>query len=410
MQKKNKANLALGVSAAGFLGTMGLASGFWGGMLHHGFLAATIGGLADWFAVTAIFHRPLGISYRTDILRRNRGRIMDALVTFASDDLLSTENIMGVIEGQNSAQLLADYFLHRGGRKRVHEVVKAVMLKSVNDMDTKRIAGELAPAIKEGLQSLAVEDILPEIMRLLAQKRHTDRLLGSLVSIGEQVIESPALKAALLEHIRILRESYEKDSAGRAFVLASMGLTDERILSLLTERIKARLAGLQAGVAESSELQAGLTAMLLNLSQDERLRDLLMDRKEQLLDKLDLAGVLSRWLEHNIQGEEPFWLPQLEAYTNSRIDEFISSRSQQEQFDKAIKKILREELNKHHVLITGIIRERLNEFSDDELVAFVEGKVQDDLQMIRINGSLVGSLVGMGLYLLMAAAERMWGL
>ena len=62
------------------------------------------------------------------------------------------------------------------------------------------------------------------------------------------------------------------------------------------------------------------------------------------------------------------------------------------------------------MLITGIIRERLNEFSDDELVAFVEGKVQDDLQMIHINGSLVGSLVGMGLYLLMAAAERMWGL
>ncbi|MBQ1614639.1 MAG: DUF445 family protein, partial [Selenomonas sp.] len=235
MQKKNKANLALGISAAGFLGTMGINAGFWGGMVHHGFLAATIGGLADWFAVTAIFHRPLGISYRTDILRRNRARIMDALVTFASEDLLSTENIMGVIERQNAAQLLADYFLHRGGRKRVHEVVQAVMLKSVNDMDTKRIAGELAPAIKEGLQSLAVEDILPEILRLLAQKRHTDRLLASLVSIGRQVIESPALKSALLEHIRILRESYEKDSAGRAFVLASMGLTDEKILALLTE-------------------------------------------------------------------------------------------------------------------------------------------------------------------------------
>ncbi|MBQ2137590.1 MAG: DUF445 family protein, partial [Selenomonas sp.] len=326
-------------------------------------------------------------------------------------DLLSTENIMGVIERQNAAQLLADYFLHRGGRKRVHEVVQAVMLKSVNDMDTKRIAGELAPAIKEGLQSLAVEDILPEILRLLAQKRHTDRLLASLVSIGRQVIESPALKAALLEHIRILRESYEKDSAGRAFVLASMGLTDEKILALLTERIEARLDSLQAaGVNAGSELQAGLTAMLLNLSQDERLRDLLKDRKEQLLDNIDLAGGLSRWLEHNIQGDNPFWLPQLEAYTDSRIDEFISSASQQEQFDQAIKKILRGELNKHHVLIKGIIKERLNEFSDDELVAFVEGKVQDDLQMIRINGSLVGALVGMGLYLLMALAERMWGL
>ena len=91
MQKKNKANLALGISAAGFVGTLAAGgSGFAAGLFHHGFLAATIGGLADWFAVTALFRKPLGISYRTDVLRRNRKRIMDAIVTFASDDLLST--------------------------------------------------------------------------------------------------------------------------------------------------------------------------------------------------------------------------------------------------------------------------------------------------------------------------------
>ncbi len=411
MQTKNKANLALGISAAGFLGTMGITATFGGGMLHHGFLAATIGGLADWFAVTAIFHRPLGISYRTDILRRNRSRIMDALVTFASEDLLSTENIMGVIEEQNTAQLLADYFLHRGGRQRVQAVVKAVLLKAVNDMDTKGIAAELAPALKEGLQSLPVEEVLPEILRALAQKRHTDKLISSLIVIGEQVIASEALQAALLEHIRILRESYEKDSAGRAFVLASMGLTDEKILSLLVERIKLRLSSWRTtGVMENSELQAGLTAMFVSLSQDERLRYLLQDRKEQLLDNVDLTGALAGWMERNLKGDNPFWLSQLAEYTNSRIDEFICSSVQQAQFDQAFKGLIREELNDKHKLIPGFIRERLNEFSDDELVAFVEGKVQDDLQMIRINGSIVGALVGMGLYLLMALAERMWGL
>ena len=48
MQKKNKANLALGISAAGFVGTLAAGgSGFAAGLFHHGFLAATIGGLAD---------------------------------------------------------------------------------------------------------------------------------------------------------------------------------------------------------------------------------------------------------------------------------------------------------------------------------------------------------------------------
>lgn len=411
MQKKNTANLALGLSAAGFLGTFALPETFVAGMVHHGFLAATIGGLADWFAVTAIFRQPLGIAYRTDILRRNRGRIMEALVTYASEDLLSTENIMTVLEKQNTAQLLSEYFIHRGGRERIHEVVNGVLLKAVNDLDSDRIAGELAPAIRQGLSSFAFEDILPEILRLLTRKEHTEQLVNSLAAISVQVIDSQALQQALLAHIRVLRESYEKDSAGRAFVLASMGLTDEKILSLLVTRIKANLKSLQQnGVTAGSDLQTGLVTMLYSLSQDERLRDLLRDRKEKLLEQVDLTSLIAHWLDTNIKGEKPFWLPHVDIYVDGLIDKFIGSADWQASFDKAVKEFLRAELTKHHELIPGLIRERLDEFSDDELVTFVEDKVQDDLQMIRINGSIVGSLVGMGLYVLIALAERMWGM
>ena len=411
MQKKNKANLALGLSAAGFLGTFALPESFVAGMVHHGFLAATIGGLADWFAVTAIFRKPLGIAYRTDILRRNRSRIMEALVVYASEDLLSTENIMSVLEKQNTAQLLAEYFIHRGGRERVHQVVKGVLLKAVNDLDSCRIAEELAPAIHQGLSSFAFEDILPEILHLLTKKEHTEQLVNSLAAISGQVIDSPALRQALLAHIRVLRESYEKDSAGRAFVLASMGLTDEKILTMLVTRVKARLVQLQQhGVMAGSDLHTGLVTMLYSLSQDERLRDLLRDKKEKLLEQVDLTSMIARWLEENIKGENPFWLPHVQAYVDGLIDKFIGSAEWQAKFDRSVKDFLRDELTKHHGLIPGIIRERLDEFSDDELVTFVEDKVQDDLQMIRINGSVVGALVGMGLYVLITLTERMWGL
>ncbi|SHK77533.1 Uncharacterized membrane-anchored protein YjiN, DUF445 family [Selenomonas ruminantium] len=408
MQKKNKANLALGISAAGFLGTMELTGSFPGGMVHHGFLAATIGGLADWFAVTAIFHRPLGISYRTDILRRNRARIMEALVTFASEDLLSTDNIMRVLEKQNTGTLLAEYFIHRGGREKVHEVVNSVLLKAVNGLDSERIARDLMPAIKQGLSSFPLEDILPEVLRLLAMNKHSDRLLGSMLLVGEQMLLSPALQNVILSHIRTLRENYEKDSAGRALILASLGLSDEKILALLMERIKAKITLWRSG-QDHEILKSGLMAMLISLSQDERLKDILIDRKEQLLEHIDFAEYLARWMEANLKGEHPFWLEQVNAYTDERIDEYIKSAVWQAKFDGMVKAFLQAELVKHHALIPGLIRERLNEFSDDELVAFVEDKVQDDLQMIRINGAIVGALAGMGLYIIIALAERMWG-
>ena len=239
MQKKNKANLALGISAAGALGTFAAGgSGFAMGLFHHGFLAATIGGLADWFAVTALFHKPLGISYRTDVLRRNRQRLMDAIVTYASEDLLSTQNIMSVIRTQDTAGLLVDYLEHRGGRAGVVEVVDAVVLKIVNDLDSKSIARELAPAVREGLGGLALENILLEVVRMLGEERHAKRILHSILSIGEQVLDSPAMQQVLLDNIKALRKEYEGESAGRAFVLSALGLDDKELLNIFNEKAR----------------------------------------------------------------------------------------------------------------------------------------------------------------------------
>ena len=68
------------------------------------------------------------------------------------------------------------------------------------------------------------------------------------------------------------------------------------------------------------------------------------------------------------------------------------------------------EVEKHHEMIARFVREYLNQKSDDELVSFVEGKVRTDLQMIRINGAVVGAAVGMALSLIVCIAERMWGI
>ena len=411
MQKKNKANLALGLSAAGFLGTLGLQGSFGAGLLHHGFLAATIGGLADWFAVTAIFRRPLGIAYRTDILRRNRPRIMDSIVRFASEDLLSTENIMKVLRQQDTAGLMVDYLEHRGGRQRLQEVACQVLLRGINDLDTARVAKELAPSIRDGLKSLALENVLMDLVRMLAEEKNSRSIIHSLLTIGQEVLSSPVFQQVLLSHISLLRKEYEGYSAGRAFVLELMDLSDEKILAILNEKLQKQLQELLQGQTQSyAALKAGFETMLLNFSRDETLHDLLKEWKDSLVGKLELEPLLERWLEANVKGEEPFWLSGFRSFVDGNVDSFVHSEKLQQEFDRKLKNFLETELAKHHNLIPGIIRERLAEFSDDELVEFVESRVQDDLQMIRINGAIVGSLVGMGLYILVTLAERMWGL
>lgn len=412
MQTKYKATLALAVSALGCFSTLPCAAaGFWWGLIHHGFLAATIGGLADWFAVTALFRKPLGISYRTEILRRNRKRIMDSIVTFSSDDLLSVENIMEVMRKQDTAALMVDYLQHRGGAALLRETVDEVLLSAVKTMDSKAVAEGLEPTIRNALQSLPLEKVLAGVVQLLAEDRHSSRMLRSLLGVGRQVLLAPAMQQVLLDNIKILRREYEKDSAGRVFVLETLDLSDERILGIINDKLMHHMDEMMAGETDSYRaLKDGLETMFRSLGQNEAVHEVFCRWKDQYLGKVDFSGWMAGWLDANVKGDHPFWLEPLDRFVEGKLLEFSQREDWQQRFDSMIKDFIEAELIKHHDLIPKLIRERLDEFSDENLTEFVESRVSDDLQMIRINGSLVGSLVGMGLYVVAWAAERVWGM
>ncbi len=409
MKKRQKANLALAVSALGFLGTAQVA-GFAGGMVHHGFLAATIGGLADWFAVTALFRKPLGISYRTDILRRNRGRITEAIVTFTSEDLLSTENIMEIVRAQDTAGLLVSYLQDRGGRKEVISVLRACMLRVAADMDSALIARELSPALREGLSALALQNLAQSMCQILGEEVHSRRILRSFFLFLKEALKSPQAQNLLQENIRAFRKAYEGDSFGRAFALSLAGIDDAELLHIFNDRMQKTLESLLEEKGESYvRAKAGLEALLSALSREEAFQETMRRWASQLVERVDIEGLVIYWLEHGVKAENPFWIPAFVAFLGKQIDAFCASEDMQKRLDTSIKDFLETEFRKHHGAIEGLIRERLAEFSDDALIHFVETRVEDDLQMIRINGAVVGSLVGMGLYLLVKIAEGVWG-
>ena len=156
MQNKTKATTTLAASALCAVSTLpeisplkfvltGATGGFVLGLLNHGFLAATIGGMADWFGVTALFHKPLGIGFHTEILRRNRARIMDAIVDFVGTDLLNTKNIMETVKDENTAQMLIEFFEQNKGRAKTKTLVHDVLEELFSGLDTQKISAGVAP-------------------------------------------------------------------------------------------------------------------------------------------------------------------------------------------------------------------------------------------------------------------------
>ena len=411
MRNKNIATTALIVSGVGSCLT--LSSTYWvGQLLHHGFVAATVGGLADWFAVTALFRKPLGfIGFRTEVLRRNRERIMEAIVTFAADDMLSPANIMTRLNNEDTAQLFIVYLEERGGRARVKDALSSALLLMANTVEPQKIAAVLTPTAKAGLDNFAGQKIFLSLLDLLADPKHSQPLLISLLNVSREVLLSPMLQQFLLTKIRHFRQSYEGNSAGRAFVLATLDLSDEKILSLLNERAEAYLtAALNGDNAALTTLTQGFTFFLQHLRQDDGVENMLSQAQNDYLHKLDINTPLVEWLKENFQGENPFWLKPLRDFIDAQIDEFAKNVEWQGAFDRLAKNFLREEITKHHDAIKNLMRDKLADFSDDKLTEFVESRVAEDLQMIRINGSVVGGIVGMGLYALVYWLERLYGI
>lgn len=457
MENKTKATATLAASALCALSTLpeisplkfimtGATGGFILGLMNHGFLAATIGGMADWFGVTALFRKPLGIGFHTEILRRNRGRIMEAIVEFVGTDLLSTKNIMETVKDENTAQLLIDYFEQNKGREKTKALVREVLGELVSGLDTQGIAKGVAPILENEIRNLDAEKLFDAVIKVVTSDKHSRRILIALFDTGHKILRSPHMQEEILKKITELREAYEGDSAGRALVLSSMDLTDEKILSILNETVEKKISDAEKVLGTTGALVDSETAnaademikmfggFVQSAASNLNTKKFLNDLMKLFLQKFDTEGFIKTWLDVNIKGEtDPkvleklqrqqaanpkvtriveierkpvIWREAVDYLVDAKIDEFIKDEALQEKFDKLIKDFIENLLEEYRGQIPKMIRERLDKFSDDELTEFVESHVADDLQMIRINGSVCGGLVGMFLFIVSQIIER----
>ena len=450
MQNKNKATAVLAACASAAAVTLpgispfsGIAAGsqfgnFWLNFFNHGFLAATIGGLADWFAVTALFRKPLGISFRTEILKRNRQRIMEEIVGFVGTDLLNTKNIMETVRDENTAKMLIDFFEMNKGREKTKIIAVEILKEVLSKTDTAAFAKKVTPILEDEIKNLDIEKLIDSAVKVITSEKHSRRILVTLFETAGKILSSPHIQESIAEKITELRESYEGDSAGRALVLSSMNLTDEKILNILNENAERKISetvdilnfkgmpdAKKSDAAE--ELLTAFEKFIRTAAADLNGKKILKGLKNIFTGEFDSESYIKNWLNVNIKGETdakvlekinrlsenpyqsrivkieknlPIWQTAVEKLIDEKIDNFIQSPVQQEKFDKLIKNFIESLLETYHGQIPGMIRERLDKLSDEELTEFVEGKVSDDLQMIRINGSVCGGVVGMLLYVI----------
>lgn len=380
-----KANWALGITAVGLAAAYPFQTQFWGGLLTSGCSAGLVGGLADWFAVTALFRKPLGIHpgriFRTEIIPRNRERIFYELAHMVQDELLSQEAlnqkiarfnfanvVINILEGQRIAQL----------RPALGALVKP-LLESVSVP-----VGELFKTKND------VSSILRQAYRLLKENGSVQEILEILSGELSQWVQSPEMHGMIRRWLEEAIADYVQENPSRKIV--QMFLPDS---SELAKTIQIKAVNYLSGGQAVTDALIWLDGFIQDSRFDELIRRVLpvvlREGEKTLLPQIQ-AEINNPESGQKIAG---FLVEQLDKYR----EELVIDPEKREMLNHKAKSFISEFAASQHQKIGQFVLEGLEKYSDQMLVELIESKAGADLQMIRINGSAVGALAGMLFYL-----------
>ena len=388
------------------VGAVALASYPWAAgsvavnFVHHAALAATIGGLADWWGVTAIFARPLDIAAPgTDMLRERYDELRAALVDFVCEDVLSSANIMQVLGEEKLAKILAAHFSERENIMEAWSAFQPLAEEVLQKLNTQECEQLLLDEVPRYLPSLKLPDILLDVAQRAVANGQLEGIWRLLAKQGRQLLESAEFAGFLQDMARRADLHYTQNSFLRDLFVG--GLLEENVPEKFTQFLQERLDELlDAGSELRRTIDNWLLAKLEKLRRDIAFRNWINDKAAQLV--LQQAQVL----REELRKADAAWLL---ALAEKKIAELAASEAQQAELDAALKHFWQSALEHNQSGLRALIEQQLARFERDEVIAMLHTRVGDDLQNIRISGTLIGAMLGAGLFIVEQAAERLVG-
>jgi uncharacterized membrane-anchored protein YjiN (DUF445 family) len=403
--------LALGLAVTGLI-VESLGAKFWGGLLLAFGEAALVGGLADWFAVRALFVHPFGIPFpHTALIPRNRPRIVAKIRELVQHEWLPQSLLMSKIQAFDfvSAGLMP---ILEPMKPHLRDMLAGAAADLLRQGSPARLAAFLARGAAEAVDPDKIGPTLANLLERAREQQWLEPVLREWIRKLEEWSALPESKTIIHRRLELAAVSYRErgwfKNVTYQFAEALGGVDLNEAAEVLQLEIQ-RFAAEQ--LAEESQMQQIVRNGLKNIEQ--RLRDDPMFVKDvrQFILETSETGTLTVALE-----------PVLESLRKEGLREFSSPDSRL--LDWAMRQIelwltklesdpaVREQVNawcrrqattlveQHHSLVGALVEEQLNRLSNETLSEVIEARVGEDLNWIRLNGTFVGGMVGVVLYLL----------
>lgn len=365
-----------------------------------------VGAMADWFAVVALFRHPLGLPIpHTAIIPANKDRIGAKLAGFICNNFLSTSQVLAKLAQLDPAARLAHWLSQPEHADKLGDHLVAATRYGLAAFDDTRVRDFLGRMAAAGLAQVDFSRLAGQALDALTADGRHQALLDAVLAQVASVVEGDEVQARITEAI-----------AREVKALRYVGL-DQVAARLATRKIVAAVASTIGEMASEPahplrlRFDAFMAEFVERLKTDPEFRR----RGEAIRAQLQAHPALGDYL-HGLWSELLAWLHDDLAKSDSairqRIVRMAAALGARLESDEAMRRWINDQIvdaapraiERYREDIRRYIVDRVSQWNADEMTLELERHIGRDLQFIRINGTLVGGLVGLAIH----AATQAW--
>ena len=379
------------------LGCYALPPGDWTDLLQAAAKAGFVGGIADWFAVTALFRHPLGLPIpHTAIIPRQKERLGQALGRFIANHVITGREIETLLRRLDIPGILARYLTDPASARPAAVALAAMLprvLATIEDGRARRLMGRLLPRVLGGPEA---GKVVARAMRGLVEGGRHQEVFGFIL------VQLRALMAAQEETLRKAIEERVREQGGRLLGWAMGATIARRVLSAISTE-------LDKMSPDGSELRAAfdewIRREIARMEDDpERAAEIGATIRKVVAHETvqtwlwDVWGRMRRTLEADAARPNGRTVAALEAALGNVGAMLGSDPGARARVDTAVARVVAELLPSARESLSGFIAQVVGGWDAKTITDRLELRVGKDLQYVRMNGTLVGFLVGGILY------------
>lgn len=358
--------------------------------------AAMVGGLADWFAVTALFRHPLGLPIpHTAIIPRNKDRIGNSLASFLRVNFLTASVVARRMARVDVAGAIGRLLTNPPQTGRLRDGIGRMAASILEALDDARFGTMVKSALSSRLRSFDISPLLGQTMQAaIVENRHAEMLDGIIGWANRILLHNEAL-------------IHEMVQARAGKVMRWTGL-DGKLSTAIVEGLHKLLDDMATDPAHPLRLKAqeGLEMLADRLQHDPETRAKVQALKSDVL----ASPAINAWMDRLWQDARLHLIgvardPQ--AAVGGQMAEALRQLGQTLQTDARLRHTINRFARRATVGLVadygdGIVKlvsETIQSWDARTVTRQLENAVGRDLQYIRVNGTIVGGLVGVGLHI-----------